>query len=71
LEYVVHEDLGGQRCITKAKEHYQKLIIAFMSAKHSFWTIFLLHEKLVIVGTKIKFNEEFIAFLAHIRGHQW
>jgi hypothetical protein len=53
---VVHETIEGEWCIVKAKGHHQELIMAFVSVKHSFGNIGLLHMNLVIVGMQINFG---------------
>jgi hypothetical protein len=44
----VHEALEGGWCITKAKRHHQKLIVALMGAKSCLRDVFLFHLNLMV-----------------------
>jgi len=39
LKYVFHETLEGGRCISKAIQNHEEIIMAFMTAKSSFGNI--------------------------------
>jgi hypothetical protein len=58
MKDMIHEALEGGGCITQAKGHDQKLIVALMSSKESLRNVCLFHTDLVVARTKIKFSKE-------------
>jgi hypothetical protein len=58
LEDMIHEALEGERGITQAKGHHQKLIVALMSSKGSLGNVYLFHTYLVVARTKIEFSKQ-------------
>jgi hypothetical protein len=58
MEDMIHEALEGGGGITQAKGHDQKLIVALMSSKGSFWNVFIFHMYLVVARTNMKFSKQ-------------
>jgi hypothetical protein len=48
---MIHERLKSGWSICKAERHYEKLVMAFMSADSSFWDILGVNLNLMISGT--------------------
>jgi hypothetical protein len=58
MEDMIHEDLESGGRITKAKGHYQELIVALMRLKYSLRNVCLFHTYLVVSKMKIKLLKE-------------